>query len=148
VNRKHVERLMRQAGIQGVYCRRGRKNLVHAATEEDLVKRDFTAGWPDALWLTDITEHPTGEGKLYCGAVMAVFSRKVIGWSIAARQDSELVTKAPVDGRHQAAAPRGKNSTAFRPRNAVHGMGVRDENPGRRNTRLPWEQSETATTTR
>jgi putative transposase len=94
VNRKRVERLMRQAAIQGVYRRRGRKNLVNAATEEDLVRRDFTASWPDALWLTDITEHPAGEGKLYCAAVMAAFSRRIIGWSIAARQDTELVTNA------------------------------------------------------
>ena len=94
VNRKRVERLMRQARIQGIYRRRGRKNLVSAATEEDLVKRNFTAGWPDALWLTDITEHPTGEGKLYCAAVMAAFSRRNIGWSIAARQDSDLVINA------------------------------------------------------
>ena len=94
VNRKRVARLMRQARIQGIYRRRGRKNLVNAATEDDLVKRDFTATWPDALWLTGITEHPTDEGKLYCGAVMAVFSRRVIGWSIAARQDSELVINA------------------------------------------------------
>jgi putative transposase len=79
VNRKRIERLMRQARIQGIYRRRGRKNLVNAATEEDLVKRDFTAGWPDALWLTDITEHPAGEGKLYCAAVMAAFSRRIIG---------------------------------------------------------------------
>ena len=94
VNRKRVERLMRQARIQGIYRRRGRKNLVNAATEEDLVKRNFTAAWPDALWLTDITEHPTGEGRLYCAAVMAAFSRRVIGWSIAARQDSDLVINA------------------------------------------------------
>jgi len=94
VNRKRVARLMRQARIQGIYRRRGRKNLVNAATEDDLVKRDFTATWPGALWLTGITEHPTDEGKLYCGAVMAVFSRRVIGWSIAARQDSELVINA------------------------------------------------------
>ncbi len=94
VNRKRVERLMRENGIQGAYRRRGRRNLVHAATEEDLVKRDFTATWPDALWVTDITEHPTREGKLYCAAVLAVFSRKVIGWSIASRQDTELVTSA------------------------------------------------------
>ena len=40
VNRKHVERLMRQAGIQGIYRRRGRRNLVNAATEEDLAKRN------------------------------------------------------------------------------------------------------------
>jgi len=94
VNRKRVERLMRQAGIQGIYRRRGRKNLVNAATEEDLVKRNFAAAWPDAMWLTDITEHPTSEGKLYCAAVMAVFSRRIIGWPIAARQDTELVISA------------------------------------------------------
>jgi helix-turn-helix protein/integrase-like protein len=94
VNHKPIERLMRQAGIQGIYRRRGRKDQVHAATEEDLVKRDFTATWPDALWVTDITEHPTSEGKLCCAAVMAVFSRKIIGWSIAARQDTELVINA------------------------------------------------------
>jgi putative transposase len=94
VNRKRVERLMRPARIQGIYRRRGRKNLVSAATEEDLVKRNFAADWPDALWLTDITEHPTGQGKLYCAAVMAAFSRRIIGWSIAARQDSDLVINA------------------------------------------------------
>src|SRR6516225_9855785 len=83
VNRKRAGRLMRRARIQGIYRRRGRKNLVNAATEEDLVKRNFGADWPDALWLTDITEHPTGEGRLYCAAVMAAFSRRVIGWPIA-----------------------------------------------------------------
>jgi putative transposase len=50
---------MRQADIQGT-CR-GRRNLVSAATEEDLVKRQFTAQAPDRLWLTDATEHPTCE---------------------------------------------------------------------------------------
>jgi putative transposase len=94
VNRKRVEWLMRQAGIQGIYRRRGRKNLVNAATGEDLVERNFAAAWPDAIWLTDITEHPTSEAKLYCAAVMAVFSRRIIGWSIAARQDTELVINA------------------------------------------------------
>lgn len=87
MNRKRGEMLMRQAGIQGIYRRHGRRNLMHTATEEDLVKRAFTVAWPDALWLTDITEHPAGEGKLYCAAV----SCKIIGWSIAARQDTGLV---------------------------------------------------------
>ncbi|TMQ95312.1 hypothetical protein ETD83_22555 [Actinomadura soli] len=63
VNRKRVERLMRQAGLQGVYWRRGRRNLVNAATEEDLVQRRFDVAGPDRLWLTDITEHPTTEGN-------------------------------------------------------------------------------------
>jgi putative transposase len=94
VNRKRVERLMRQAGIQGIYRRRGRRNPVNAATEEDLVKRQFAAEAPDRLWLTDITGHPTGEGKLYCAAVMDAFSRRIIGWSIDKQQDTDLVVGA------------------------------------------------------
>ena len=94
VNRKRVERLMREAGIQGIYRRKGRRNLVNAATEEDLVKRQFTVTAPDRLWLTDITEHPTAEGKIYCAAVMDAYSRRIIGWSIDKRQDTDLVVSA------------------------------------------------------
>lgn len=94
VNRKRVERLMREAGIQGIYRRRGRKNLVNAATEDDLVHRGFTVDAPDRLWCTDITEHPTGEGKLYCAAVLDAYSRRIIGWSIDIRQNTDLVVSA------------------------------------------------------
>jgi putative transposase len=85
---------MREHGIQGIYRRKGRKNLVNAATGEDLVKRQFAVGAPDELWLTDITEHPTAEGKLYCAAVMDAFPRKIIGWSMDKRQDTNLVVNA------------------------------------------------------
>lgn len=94
VNRKRVERLMRQAGLQGICRRRGRRNLVNAAAEEDLVKRQFTADAPDRLWLTDITGHAAAEGKLYCAAVMDAYSRRIIGWSIGNRQDTDLVVSA------------------------------------------------------
>jgi putative transposase len=94
VNRKRVERLMREAGLQGIYRRKGRRNLVNAATEEDLVRRQFTAAAPDRLWLTDITEHPAADGKLYCAAVMDAYSRRIIGWSIDKRQDTDLVVGA------------------------------------------------------
>ena len=94
VNRKRVARLMRQAGLQGIYRRRGRRNLVNAATEEDLVARRFDVEAPDRLWLTDITEHPTNEGKLYCAAVMDAYSRRIIGWSIDVSQTSQLVVDA------------------------------------------------------
>ncbi len=60
----------------------------------DLVNRKFTASEPNRLWLTGITEHPTGEGKLYCAAVMDVFSRRIVGWSIAPRIHTELVLDA------------------------------------------------------
>jgi putative transposase len=95
VNRKRVERLMREAGIQGIYRRRGRRNLVNQATEEDLVRRQFTVAAPDRLWLTDITEHPAGDGKVYCAAVMDAYSRRIIGWSIDQRRDTDLVVSAP-----------------------------------------------------
>jgi putative transposase len=94
INRKRVERLMREEGLQGICRRRGRRNLVNAATEEDLVRRQFTADAPDRLWLTDITEHPAGDGKLYCAAVMDAYSRRIIGWSIDKRQDADLVISA------------------------------------------------------
>ena len=94
VNRKRAGRLMREHGIQGIYRRKGRKNLVNAATEDDLVKRQFTVDAPDVLWLTDITEHPTAEGKLYCAAVMDAFLRKIIGWSMDKQQDTNLVVNA------------------------------------------------------
>ena len=46
------------------------------------------------MWITDITEHPTAEGKVYCAAVMDVYSRLVVGWSIAEHMRTELVTDA------------------------------------------------------
>jgi putative transposase len=95
VNRKRVARLMRQAGLQGIYRRTGRRNLVNQATEEDLVRRQFAVGQLDRLWLTDITGHPTAAGTLYCAAVMDACSRRIIGWSIDARQQTSLVIDAP-----------------------------------------------------
>jgi putative transposase len=61
VGRKRVARLMRAAGIQGLYRRRRHGCTLrdpHAGPSEDLVNRDFTADAPNRLWLTDITEHP------------------------------------------------------------------------------------------
>jgi transposase InsO family protein len=60
----------------------------------DLVRRRFRADGPDRLWMTDITEHPTREGKIYCRAVIDAFSRMVVGWSIDSRQTGLLVTNA------------------------------------------------------
>lgn len=94
VNHKRVARLMRQAGLQGVYRRRHRHGPAREATEDDLVNRQFSVDAPDVLWLTDITEHPTQEGKIYCAAVMDAHSRRIIGWSIAERQNTQLVLDA------------------------------------------------------
>jgi putative transposase len=97
VNRKRVARLMRQAGIQGLYRRRRRGCTVRDPAGEpgpDLVNRQFIVDAPNRLWITDITEHPTAEGKVYCAAVMDAYSRLIIGWSIAEHMRTELVTDA------------------------------------------------------
>jgi putative transposase len=97
VNRKRVERLMREAGIQGLYRRRRSWTTVRDPAAEpapDLVNRHFTVDAPDRLWITDITEHPTEEGKVYCAAVMDAYSRLIIGWSIDKHMRTELVTDA------------------------------------------------------
>jgi transposase InsO family protein len=61
---------------------------------DDLVRRDFTAAAPNELWLTDITEHWTREGKLYLCAIKDVFSNRIVGWSIDSRMKARLVVAA------------------------------------------------------
>jgi transposase InsO family protein len=61
---------------------------------DDLVRRDFTADAPNQLWLSDITEHWTREGKLYCCAIKDVFSNRIVGWAIDERMKARLVVAA------------------------------------------------------
>ena len=82
------------ARLVSVGCRRRRRRQPASAPHEDLVSRRFVADRPDRLWCTDITEHPTAEGTVYCAAVLYVFSRQVDGWSIADHMRSELVVDA------------------------------------------------------
>ncbi len=89
-----VEMLMQRANIQGLSGRPRFRRVPHVATASDLVERRFRRDDPDRLWVTDITEHPTREGKLYCAVVLDVFSRRVVGWSIDSNQETSLVTSA------------------------------------------------------
>jgi transposase InsO family protein len=61
---------------------------------DDLVRREFTAPAPNRLWLTDITEHPTGEGKLYLCAVKDACSKRIVCYSIDERMTSQLAVNA------------------------------------------------------
>jgi putative transposase len=70
------------------------RRVANVATASDLVERQFRRDDPDRLWVTDITEHPTREGKIYCAVVLDVFSRRVVGWSIDASATAALVTNA------------------------------------------------------
>jgi transposase InsO family protein len=95
VNTKLVRKIMRQLDIKGLPGpRKGVKNLKNAPTCEDLVQRNFKAEAPNELWLTDITEHETQEGKLYCCVVLDMYSRKVVGWAIDRRCEAALVNDA------------------------------------------------------
>src|SRR5215831_7746451 len=60
----------------------------------DLVNRQFTASRPDELWLTDITEHPTAEGKLYLCAIKDACSGRIVGYSMDSRMESSLAVAA------------------------------------------------------
>ena len=86
----------------------GKKRAAHGKkpgppAHEDRVCRDFTATGANRLWLTDITEHPTGEGKVYLCAVKDVFSNRIVGYSISDRMKSQLA----VDALASAVARRG-----------------------------------------
>jgi putative transposase len=86
--------LMHRAGIAGVSGRPRFRRIPGVATASDLVERHFSREDPDRLWVTDITEHPTREGKIYCAVVLDVFSRRVVGWSIDSSATAALVTNA------------------------------------------------------
>jgi len=106
--RKRVARLMRLERLQGVYRRRGKHARPAPAVHDDLVRRHFIADAPDRLWLTDITEHPTREGKVYCAAVLDVYSRRIVGWSIADHLRAELVVDAVEMARWRRRPPAGQ----------------------------------------
>ena len=96
-SRKRVERLMRQADVQGIHRRKGRgctRRAPDAEPSDDLVNRAFDPTEPDRLWVMDVTEHPTAQGKVFLAVVLDAFSRRVVGWSIADHVRSELVVDA------------------------------------------------------
>ena len=74
--------------------KRGKGKKAGPPAHDDLVGRDFTADAANQLWLTDITEHRTAEGKLYLCAVKDVFSNKIVGYSIDSRMKSRLAVSA------------------------------------------------------
>ena len=98
VGKKRVARLMRELEIQGVSRRRGRVRTTtpdkQAAPAPDLVNRDFTAEGPDEIWVADVTYVPTYEGWLFLAAVMDLYSRKIVGWSMRDDLEAPLVIDA------------------------------------------------------
>src|SRR5205807_5618365 len=97
VGRHRVARMMQRSGLAGLtrrrFCRTTRRDE-RARPAPDLLERDFTAAGPDRRWVADITYVPTWSGFLFLAVVVDVFSRRVVGWSMSARQQTELVPRA------------------------------------------------------
>jgi putative transposase len=97
VGRKRVARLMKESGLAGVSRRKStvttRRNG-SARPAPDLVDRQFSADKPNQLWVADITYVPTWTGFLYLAVVLDVWSRKIVGWAMAAHLRTSLVTAA------------------------------------------------------
>jgi putative transposase len=94
VSRKRVWRCMKPVGLKGVHRRPWRRPRSGAASWPDLVQRQFRAEGPDRLWVTDFTQHRTGEGWVFAAVVLDVFSRRVVGCSIADHLRTEMVADA------------------------------------------------------
>jgi len=97
VGRKRVERLMANAGLQGIPVPRTARTTVRVAgvrCAPDLVERDFNATAPNRLWCADITYLASWEGWLYLASVIDCFSRMVVGWCMRSHMRLELVERA------------------------------------------------------
>jgi len=97
IGRYRVRRLMRLAGVN---VRRKRKYKITTRSNHrypispDLIERNFRANKPNMVWVSDITYIKTVEGWLYLAVVMDLYSRKILGWSLARNMAVEMVKKA------------------------------------------------------
>ncbi|MGB3675796.1 MAG: IS3 family transposase, partial [Candidatus Nanopelagicales bacterium] len=103
-----VARLCSQEGIWSIFAKkRGLTRKSGPPVHDDLVDQQFSAEAANEVWLTDITEHRTDEGKLYLCAVKDVYSSKIVGYSIDSRMKASLAVAA----LDHAIAPRSPSAT-------------------------------------
>ena len=102
---RRVWRICRDNRWWSVFGKKRAKNgkKVGPPAHDDLVLRVFKADRPNQVWLWDITEHPTSEGKLYLCAIKDLYSNRIVGYSISDRMKSRIAVNALVS----AAARRG-----------------------------------------
>lgn len=92
---RRVWRLCSDQAIWSVFAKkRGLNRKAGPPVHDDLVDRNFTANGPNRLWLTDITEHRTDEGKLYVCAIKDVWSNRIVGYSANHRMTAQLAVTA------------------------------------------------------
>ena len=110
VSDRTVWKICSEMGWWSVFGKKKSRKAKQAGTpaHDDLVRRVFTAARPNELWLTDITEHATSEGKIYLCAIKDVFSNRIVGYSISDRMQAQLA----VDALETAVARRGGDVAA------------------------------------
>ncbi|HVH94321.1 MAG TPA: IS3 family transposase [Nocardioidaceae bacterium] len=94
---RRIWRLCSQQRLWSTTVRKGRRGAGKTpgpAVHDDHVQRNFTAQRPDQVWVTDITEHPTAEGKLYCCAIKDLFSNRIVGYALDERMTAQLAVTA------------------------------------------------------
>jgi len=95
-----LETVRRVLAEKGLFSKVKRQFVVttdsnhNQAVADNLLDRNFTASAPNLKWTADITYIPTAEGWLYLSSVMDLYSRRIVGWSMSANIDSELVCDA------------------------------------------------------
>jgi len=105
LSESRAERPFQRGAMTQLHRRRGRSLRPGPAVHDDLVRREFSASGPEELWLTDITEHRTHEGKLYVCAIKDAWSNRIVGYSIddriprlyGRRNDSESLNRSLED---------------------------------------------------
>ena len=96
-NHKSVEKLMKDNNIRAkrsVKFKSTTDSNHKLPTAPNLLDREFTARKPNLVWVTDITYIATDEGWMYLATFMDLFSRKIVGWSMSARINADLVVDA------------------------------------------------------
>lgn len=148
-SRNLVLSVMREQHICGLPRRKSRKSgRSPDGPAADLVNREFDRDGPNQLWMTDITEHPTREGKLYVCAVLDAWSRKVVGWSIDRRQTAAMVNSAlamAIDSRRPRPGAVVHSDHRLNPASSRHGRSASDSE--KRTSCSHWAPSATRSTT-
>ena len=115
-----IERLMRQEGLRARPRRRGLPKDAgqrHTASP-NILDRAFDASAPNQKWIADFTYIWTAQGWLYVAAVVDLFSRRVVGWSMSAGMTAQLVTDALIMAIWRRGKP--QPAASFRPGQPIH----------------------------
>lgn len=122
VGLKRVARLMAECGLVGAHSRKKwRRGRPNTAPAPDLIERDFTAIMSNLKWVADVTEFKCVDGRLFLAGIVDLHDRSICGWSMAERNNTDLVVNAVVmalgrrhpDGDLVHHADRGSNYTSL-----------------------------------